>query len=210
MKSTTLVKSVLAVGVLVGAVGCSKKGAGADDHFGDWKADEVKAKLQGAWVGPSTHNLVSQAAYEITGDDVKMFANGKDETYKLKIDNPCQLGLLGADGTTSYIGYVVRDGKLIWGGGDTGTRKGTNAVMCAGISLYALDGDKCSEKSMSGRWEEAKCGFRKDGGNEVFAWTWMKDEKKSRPMDGDFLLPDKDETATKAADFAAAKAALKP
>jgi hypothetical protein len=211
MNLTSIAKSAIAIAAVVGAVGCSKKGSGSDDRFGDWKADDVKAKLQGAWVGPSPHNLVDKAAYEITGDDVKVFANGKDEVFKLKVENPCKFGLAHTNGdqTTSYLSYVVRDGKVVWGGGDSGARKGGNAVMCGGMTVYAVEGDKCSEQSMSGRWKDGKCGFRKDGGNEVFAWTWMKDEK-TKPMDGDFLMPEKDETATKAADFAAAKAALKP
>jgi hypothetical protein len=218
MNLTSIAKSAIAVaaaGALAGAVGCSKKGSGSDEHFGDWKADDIKAKLQGAWVGPSPHNLVDRAAYEITGDDVKVFANGKDEVFKLKIENPCKFGLVSTNGdhTTSNFSYVVRDGKLVWGGGASGARNGSNAVMCAGISVYAVEGDKCFEQllseSLSGRWDDGKCRFRKDGGNEVFAWTWMNDEK-TKPMDGDYLMPNKDEAAAKSTDFAAAKAALKP
>jgi hypothetical protein len=209
MELTSIAKSAIAIAAVVGALGC-KKGSGSDEHFGDWKADDIKAKLQGAWVGPSPNNLVDRAAYEITGDDVKVFANGKDEVFKLKVENPCKFGLASTNGdqTTSYLSYVVRDGKLAWGGGDSGARNGSNAVMCAGINVYAVEGDKCFEQSMSGRWEDAKCRFRKDGGNEVFAWTWMNDEK-TKPMDGDFLMPNKDEAAAKASDFTAAKAALK-
>lgn len=189
-------------------VGCGKKG-GDSDHFPGWKPADAKAALQGAWVGPDTENLINRAAYEITGDTVKVTNSKGEKTYKLEMDVPCQFGLKQPDGTTYHMGMVMKDGKLTWGGGDMGYRNGDHAVMCAGLTTWTVEKGVCFEKSLSGRWKEekGKCGFKKEGDKEVFFWTWV-DKESSRAMAGDLLEISKDEEAQKVADYAAAKAAL--
>jgi hypothetical protein len=194
--------------LLVALVGCSKKD-GDSDHLKDYKPDEMKAALQGAWVGPDTANLVNKAAYEIKGDDVtKTNAKGETETFKLKLEMPCQFGFAKPDGSTYRMGALVKDGQILWGGGDYGYRKGDYAVMCAGLEAHTVEKGTCYVKSMSGRWkEDAKCGFKQKDGKEVFYWDWAGKED-SAEMDGDMLKVNKAEQATKVADIAAAKAAL--
>lgn len=202
-----------AIAISLLACACSKK-KGDGDYYAGWKAADTKAALQGAWIGPSTANLLEKAAYEITGDTVKVF-DGKDEkTYKLELENPCQIGLKQPDGTTYHMGVVSKDGKVTWGGGDAGVRTGDRAVMCAGLQTWVVVKGKCNERSLSGRWEQNdKCGFRAAsgsgtaGGGEEFFWTWM-DKQDSAKMDGDLLWEFKDSPAKKLPDYAAAKAEL--
>ena len=203
----------LALGVVVIAflvVGCSKK-KGDGDHLGTWKKADTQAALQGAWVGPGLGNSLNKAAWEVTGDTIKVFDGKAEATYKLEMEAPCKLGLKGADGTTTYFAIVMKDGKPLFSGGNAGQRAGDHAVMCAGLQIWSVEKGKCHEKSLSGRWEEnTKCGFRKNAaGKEEFFWTWM-DKQEAAEMEGDYLMPSKDGLATKVADYAAAKAALPP
>jgi hypothetical protein len=190
-------------------VACGSKD---ENHFGTWKKADSQAALQGAWVGPSTGNAIAKAAYEITGDVVKMWNGTEEKTYKLVFDAPCKIGMQepGASGMTIYFGLVMKDGKPMWGAGNAGQRTGDTAIMCAGLTNWVVaKGNTCKEQSMSGRWEsDAKCGIRKkaDGTEEAF-WTWMNKEETA-PMDGDYLWAFKDDPAQKMADYAAAKAAL--
>ena len=195
--------------LLVALVGCSKKGD--SDHLQGFKPDEMKAALQGAWVGPDTSNLINKAAYEIKGTEVKKTnAKGEEETFKLEIEVPCQIGLAKPDGSTYHMGAMMKDGQIMWGGSDYGYRKGEYAVMCAGLTTHTVEKGKCYEKGMSGRWkEDDKCGFKQKDGKEVFYWDWAGKEDTAE-MDGDMLKINKDEVATKVADYAAAKAALAP
>jgi hypothetical protein len=195
--------------LLLALVACSKKDS---DHFAGFKPDEMKAALQGAWVGPDTANLVNKAAYEIKGDDITRWsASGEQETYKLKISVPCQFELGKPDGSAYHMGTAMKDGKLMWGGGHYGIRKGDHAVVCAGFSTWSVEKGACYELSMSGRWKEesGKCGFKQKDGKEVFFWKFM-DKEETAEMDGDMLKIDASESATKVADVAAAKAAIAP
>ena len=198
--------------IVLAIAGCSKSKKGDGDHFGSWKQADTQAAIQGAWVGPGVGNSMNKAAWEVTGDTIKVFDGKEEKTFKLDMEAPCKLGLKAADGTTYYFGIIMKDGKPLFGGGDAGYRQGDNAVMCAGLQIWTIEKGKCNEKTMSGRWKEepTKCGFRKNAeGKEEFFWTWM-DKQEAKVMDGDFLFSNKEDAAQKVADYAAAKAALAP
>jgi hypothetical protein len=193
--------------LLVTLVACGKSSSDSN-HYGNWKAADTKAALQGAWVGPSPSNLINHAAYEITGDKVKVWDGTAEKAYDLVLDGPCQLGLHDSSDTTAYMGVVMKDGKLTWGGGDAGVRTGDTAVMCAGLSTWSVEKGKCFEKfGKSWKAADGKCGFRQKDGKDEFFWTWGNKED-SRALDGDTLIEFKDDPAKKMSDYAAAKAAL--
>ena len=193
--------------VLVTLVACGK--GGDANHFGNWKPDATKSALQGAWVSDNPRNGVNKAAYEISGDTVKIWDGTAEKQYQLVVESPCQVGFKEPDGTEFFMGTVMKDGKLAWGGGNAGQRTGDNAIMCAGLELWTVEKGKCWEQSLSKRWKEAegKCGFRKGADGEEFFWTWGSKEEHAK-MDGDTLWEFKDSQAQKVADYAAAKAAL--
>ncbi len=198
-------KTTLSALVLLAACG----GGASDNHFGKWKPADTQAALQGAWVGANPHNTVGTAAFEITGDTIKIWDGTAEKTYKLHPTAPCQFGVQEPDGSEYYMGLVMKDGQAMWGGGHAGQRTGDHAIMCAGLSNWAVEKGKCWEQSMSRHWKEAegKCGFRKKDGGEEFFWTWGSKEDAAK-MDGDTLWEFKDNPAKKMPDYAAAKAAL--
>ena len=95
--------------------------------------------------------------------------------------------------------------------GDAGSRKGDQAVVCGGGEIFTFDGKTCTAwhddfgKLAS---EPGECGFRQDGGKDVF-WYKANGMESVLAVEGDVIWSDqmRDAHASKQPDLAAAKKA---
>jgi hypothetical protein len=178
--------------------------------FQAWDMAGRKAAWQGAWSGDGDA-AGWKAAWQIDGDKIDM-VDGKGEKHlALKLQSPCSAAFVehGADGSTSWTikVYTLQNGQLITGLGDAGQKKGDQAVVCGGGSVFTVDAKGCTEWDENFGKLESKpgdCGFDKDG----FRYKANGMENKLL-VEGDVIWSEalKMVHATKQPDLAAAKKA---
>ena len=172
--------------------------------FAGWDRAARKAAWQGAWAGEGL-GLGSKAAWEVKDRDVTFFDKDGAQHFTLLLDSPCTAGFSGGKGGWESV-YTIKDGELITGLGDAGSKQGDKTIVCGGGSVFVLEGTTCTQWDDDfGRWQSKPgvCGY-KDGG---FAYTLNNYESKLL-VDGDVIWSEQLKTthAKRFADLAAAKA----
>jgi len=183
--------------------------------FAGWGMAARTAAFQGAHVTPGS-SLGAWEAWNVEGNKVTIW-NGTDEkTYELKLISPCEAKVIetvdgGSSSTTKH--YTLKDGAIVTGLGDAGSRKGSEAIACVSNKVFTLDAKgTCTEWHASpfgdGKYEQkpGTCGFRTEGDREVFAVT-NDGYETVLEVHGDALLSAQlaRTHSEKVADFAAAK-----
>lgn len=185
--------------------------------WASWNMAARRAAFEGAHVTPGDM-LGSWQAWNVAGDKVTTWDGQKEKTLELAVISPCEVKIIeksesGSSSTTGH--YTLADGKLIQGLGDAGSRHGGEAVACVSNTVFTLDAKgTCTEWSApmfdGGKYEQkpGTCGFRKEGGNEVFAVT-VGGHETLLEVHGDALTSSQlwQTHSEKLADYAAAKAA---
>ena len=136
--------------------------------FAEFDLDSVKNRLQGAWV-------IRGQAWEISGDQVKIFDGKEEKTRILEIVAPCKIGLTNKTerGTsTDFLKYTTDGEKVYVGMGDAGIRRGDKIVACGFNAVLVHSGDKCTafKEDFRGGWKEepGECKIEKKGEDETF------------------------------------------
>jgi hypothetical protein len=134
----------------------------------EFDAAAVQAKLQGAWVVKDQGYLGSTEAWEVKGDQVKMWdaKQDKETTATLVVKGPCLFDLKEGGGSSSTSHYVLDGDTLHMGLGDAGVKIGDKVVACMSNGVFVLDGTKCTfYLDDFGKWspEEGTCSI--DGTN---------------------------------------------
>ncbi len=183
-----------------------------------WDMPRRTAAWQGAWAGEG-FSIGDDAAWEIKGDDITFVNKKGEQHFKLTVDSPCTAGFSAksADGSSGWTSVYTldKDGALVTGLGDAGSRKGDQAVVCGGGEVWVYDGKTCTDwGNHFGSWESkpGECGFKKDDkGAEVFFYKDMSGYESKVPIDGDVIWSEQLSRvhAKKHPDLAAAKAAQK-
>lgn len=185
--------------------------------FAAWDMPARRAAFAGAHLTPGDM-LGSWAAWEVTGDKVKIWDGKAEKTYELSVKSPCEVEVIersdgGSSSTTGH--YTVKDGALLMGLGDAGSRKGPEAVACIANVVLTLDAaGKCTQWNESmfdkGKYEAkpGTCAWTRDGDKELFTATVNGSETRLL-VDGDALLSEQLQSthSSKQPDFAAAKTA---
>jgi len=185
----------------------------APSAFAAWDLPARAKAWQGAWVTEAS--LGSPMALEIKGAVAKTWDGKAEKTLAFELESPCSAKLVensdgGSSSTTSH--FTLRNGALVEGLGDAGSRKDKTAVACISNAVLTLDesGTCLSWDSMFDKWksEPATCGFAQKEGKEVFT-AKVNGMDVTLLIDGDALLSEQLAKASAAhhPDFAAAKAA---
>jgi len=192
----------------------------ADDGpavFAQWDMPARKAAWKGAWAGDG-NSLGNTAAWSIDDAGHITFVDKKGEQkLELEIESPCTATFTektasGSSGWTSV--YTLKNGELITGLGDAGSKKGDKAIVCGGGEIFVFDGKACTDwANHFHRWESkpGECGFKKDDkGKDVF-WYKTHGSESTLLVEGDVIWSEQlaHSHATKHPDLAAAKAAQK-
>ena len=186
-------------------------------RFAGWDMAKRTAAFQGAHVTPGS-SLGRWEAWNVEGDKVTIWDGTAEKTYEFALLSPCEAKVTereegGSSSTTSH--YTLRDGAIVKGLGDAGSRRGPEAIACISNLLFTLDAKgTCTElkakRFNEGQYEEAPgtCGFRQDGDKEVF-FAVVRGRETVLEVHGDALLSSQlaRTHSEKVADFAAAKAA---
>jgi hypothetical protein len=187
--------------------------------FAAWDMEGRTKALQGAHVTPGGF-AGSWEAWNVEGDKVTIFDGKEEKVLELKVLSPCEVKSTerSADGSSSgtISHFTLKDGAIVKGLGDAGSRKGAEAIACVSNKVFTLDA-----KGVCTEWEEdmfedgqykpapGTCGWKKDGDKETFVAT-VNGHETELEVHGDALLSQQLAMthSEKAADFAAAKAAL--
>lgn len=185
------------------------------DAFKPWgDAAKGKAAWQGAWAGDG-FGLGNTAAWEVKDDAISFVDKKGPQQFRLTIDSPCTAGFAGGTNGGWQSVYTIKDGQLITGLGDAGQRDGNKALVCGFGSVWSFDGTTCTRWNDHGRrWtsEAGTCGFKQDGGKEIFFYVASNDGYESKlDIDGNTIWSTQlaNDHAKKHPDLAAAKAAQK-
>jgi hypothetical protein len=186
-----------------------------------WDMDKRTAAWQGAWAGDG-FGLGDTAAWEIKGDQIEFFNKKGEQHLTLEVTSPCTASFEShSDSNTpgesgwESVYTIDKDGQLITGLGDAGSRKGDQAVVCGMGEVWVWDGKACTDwANHFGQWESkpGECGFKKDEkGADVFFYKDMSGYETKLIVDGDVIWSEQLSRghATKHPDLAAAKAAQK-
>ncbi|HPH70380.1 MAG TPA: hypothetical protein PLF40_31740 [Kofleriaceae bacterium] len=181
--------------------------------FAAWDMPARAKAWQGVWLSqPGVGYFV---ALEVTGKIIKSWDGKVEKSLELGLESPCSAKLIeksagGESSTTTH--FTLKDGKLLAGLGDAGSRKGQAAIVCASNVILTLDeAGECTQWTPSfGNYAQGKatCAIAAKGDKEVFTAT-INGQPLELIIDGDAIYseqlgknPDKG-----FADFAAAKAA---
>jgi hypothetical protein len=188
---------------------------------GPWQLDAaaVQGKLQGTWVMKNAGYLGSSEAWEIKGDQVKIWDSkqNKETTGKLTIETPCSASVkVGSDQsgweTTSYT-YGWDGDKLHFGLGQAGVKQGNKIVACTSGGVFVSDTSGCKQyKHEFDKWQasDGKCSVA--GDTFKAAATSGDTYEHQLKVKGDTLLDDQFVVATpaqKVATYDEAKAQAK-
>ena len=146
-----------------------------------------RAALAGSYVvsgdegsrGSSDYTPPLALTIPATGDTVTIWNGRAETTARLQLDSPCEFVLMtkhhdadtGLDGEEGPIyHWRVHDGVAEVGRNDLGVRVGEGALVCADHGVLIIDAHgRCMRHPSYGRTlEAARCGFRQDGGKDVF------------------------------------------
>ena len=214
---------LVALALFVAVAGCKKEEAAAPDQpkaeaakpekagpFADFDLGAVKKSLQGAWV-------IRGQAWEVSGDQIKIFDGKEEKTRKLEIVAPCKIGLTNKTerGTsTDFLKYTTDGEKVFVGMGDAGVRQGNKIVACGFNAVLVHEGDKCTafKEDFRGGWkdEPGECKIEKKGEEEMFIFKAGM-ARGGLKIAGDALFSGQMEknVAEKVASYEEAKAKLK-
>jgi hypothetical protein len=177
--------------------------------FADFDLDLVKKRLQGAWV-------IRGQAWEVSGDQIKIFDGKEEKTRKLEVVAPCKIGLTNKTerGTsTDFLKYTTDGEKVFVGMGNAGIRQGDKIVACGFNAVLVHAGDKCTafKEDFRGGWkdEPGECKIEKKGEEEMFIFKAGM-SRGGLKIAGDALLSGQMEknVAEKVASYEEAKAKL--
>ncbi len=190
----------------------------ASGPFAAWDLDARRAAMQGAHVTPGG-GAGHWAAWNVVGDKVTIWDGKAEQTLELSITSPCEATttLRSADGSSSgtVSHFTLKDGAVVMGLGDAGSRRGAEAVACISNTIFTLDAAGVClewEESMFDKGEykskPATCGWKQEGDVESFVAT-VHQRETALEVHGDALLSTQlaRTHSEKVADFAAARAA---
>jgi len=179
----------------------------------DFDAAAVQAKLQGAWIVKDHGYLGSIEAWEVKGDQVKMWNAKKDkETIgTLVIKGPCVYEMKEGDGSSTTSHYVFDGDTLHMGLGDAGVKQGEKIIACMSNGVFVSEPGKCTfYLDNFGKWspEEGTCGLN---GTEFKAANTSFKYEGSMPAHGNVFASDQlwNNQPVKAASYEEAKAKAK-
>ncbi len=187
--------------------------ANAPAVFAQWDMPGRAQAWQGAWL--SQPGVGFFLAVEVTGARVASWDGKVEKNMVFALESPCSAKFIErstAGESSSTTHFTVKDGKLLAGLGDAGSRNGKAAIVCASNVILALDASgKCTQFTPSfGNYSEGsgRCALASKAGVEVFTAT-IAGTPLELIVDGDAIYsaqlgktPDQG-----FADFAAAKAA---
>jgi hypothetical protein len=143
--------------------------------FAAWDMGTRKAAWQGAWAGEGGA-LGRKAAWEITGNKIRMLDKNGEKQLELEVTSPCTAKLVeksdGGSSSTTAV-FTLENGQLITGLGSAGSKKGDTAVVCGSGKVFTLDAKGCTVwEDNFGKIESSpgECGFAKDGDKDVFTY----------------------------------------
>jgi hypothetical protein len=183
-----------------------------------WKMDRgaLRAKLQGVWQGKSISAIGDHEAWKIEGDQVTVYAGGKEETRTLSIDPPCQLTTTkkNADGSSEGgTDHFAFDGDALHLGlGDAAVKLADGSIVaCISNGVYLFQNGACKfYTSMFDKWDDGE-----DATCSVTGDTFKASEKTFHgegelKLTGAVGMDDqlRGNVTAKATDWAAAKAAV--
>jgi hypothetical protein len=133
----------------------------------DFDAAALQAKFQGAWVVKDHGYLGSTEAWEVKGDQVKIWdaKQNKETTATLVVKGPCVYEMKEGDGSSTTSHYVIDGDTIHMGLGDAGVKQGDKVIACMSNGVFVLDGGKCTFYLDSfGKWEpeDATCSVEGD------------------------------------------------
>lgn len=184
-------------------------------EFTAWDLPARAKAWQGAWVSEAA--LGVPEAVEIKGAVAKSWNGKVEKTLSFQLESPCSAKFTEtlADGSTTgtVSKFTLKNGALVTGLGDAGTRKGKTAVVCVSNQVLTLDeSGKCIawtymfDKADS---EPGTCALATKDGKEVFT-AKVNGMDIELAIDGDAIMSEQlaKKSAAKHPDFAAAKAAV--
>jgi hypothetical protein len=188
--------------------------AKAPAAFSTWDLPARAKAWQGARV--TEQSLGFSIALEVKGASATIWDGKVEKQLGFALESPCSAKLVehGADGSSSSTTthFTIKNGALVEGLGDAGSRKGKAAVACISNQVLTLDdaGTCLAWSSMFDDWKSgpATCGFTQKDGKDVFTAN-VNGRDTSLVVDGDALLSEQlvQKSSVSFPDFAAAKAA---
>jgi hypothetical protein len=179
--------------------------------FAAWERAPREKAWQGAWAGDGG-SLGSKAAWQVDGDKIDYFDKKGEQHLTLELESPCSAAFKAGTSWTITT-FTLKDGELVTGLGDAGSRKGDKAIVCGGGDVYSVEGTTCTRwMNHFHQWESepGDCGFKQDGGKDVFWYKHKNDTYENKlQIDGDVIWSEQlaGSHAKKHPDLAAAKAA---
>ena len=182
-------------------------------EFQSWDVASRAKAWQGAWV--TEQSLGFPTALEVKGTQLTTWDGKAEKHLEFELESPCSAKLIekqngGESSTISH--FTIKNGALVAGLGDAGSRKGKAAIACVSNQIFTLDdaGTCLAWSSDFGRWksEPGKCGFAQKDGKDVFTAT-ANGSESTLVIDGDAMMSQQLATSSAKSypDFAAAKAA---
>ncbi|MEM6295074.1 MAG: hypothetical protein AAGA54_27635 [Myxococcota bacterium] len=164
--------------------------------FAAWDMDARRKAWQGAHVGPG-NSLGQWSAVMVEGDKAKVWDGKEEKNVAFKLQSPCEAKFTetlddgSQSGWTSH--YTIKDGKIVKGLGDAGSRKGKEAVACVSNLVVTMSAEgTCTQWKASrlkeGRFDEspAECRWLEEDGKEYFAVT-VRGRETKLIVEGDVL-----------------------
>ena len=194
--------------------GCKKEEAVAPDKPG--AAETAKPEKASPFADFDLGAVIRNHAWEVNGNQVKIFDGQKERTRKIEIVTPCTIGLVNKTerGTsTDYLKFTSDGEKIFVGMGNAGVRKGDVIVACGFNATLVYQGDKCTafKQGLRGDWESepGECSIEKRGEDEIFTFKAGM-ARGGLKIAGDALLSTRMENnvAEKVASYEEAKAKL--
>jgi len=211
----------IVLGVALALVACGKKNGGDNKQAGGdqpaaakpaapepakpaapsgpWQLDApaIQGKLQGAWVIKNAGSLGSSEAWEIKGDQVKIWDSkqNKETTGKLTIETPCTASVkVGSDQkgweTTTYT-YGWDGDKLHVGLGQAGVKQGNKIVACTSGGVFVSEASGCKQYRQDfDHWQASDGKCIVDGETFKAAATSGDTYEHQLKVKGDTLLDD--------------------
>lgn len=135
-----------------------------DSPFEAYDLDALAAEFEGAWV-VGGRSLGAREAWEVEGDEVRIYDGEEESRYAFEIVSPCQVALSDEEaGSTRYANFAY-DGEALYSGlGAAGARAGDDIVACISAETYVLSGDDCTAwRERFGGWEQEEGDCALDG-----------------------------------------------
>ena len=109
------------------------------------------AAILAAWQGDHViQNQGKHEAWNVKGNELTSFQNGKERTSQLDFFGPCKAGATESSDTgrsTNFVGFSIVDGQIIQNpsaGNPPAIQQGNKIVACDGSDLVYFDGSSCT------------------------------------------------------------------